>query len=232
VRRSRDLLSHIGGKSPQSVFKRHKQVRYLMRVVKCHPQCSYKHGENMCSTAALCMCIAMVGKKHCQDLRKQVENVMVVASNAHQRFKNESGNQLASVADIVNYMGLGGFMKDVGFHEYIICGEGCNEMHQVAAQRLADGSFVAEHEEPTSCLVARTLFTRCLVSHSRKGSVVAAVLTCNGHSVAVSSNGGEYSLFDSGPSFLVVGMNDTEFNDKLDDIIVDQCDVTVIYSKS
>jgi hypothetical protein len=186
----------------------------------------------MCSTAALCMCIAMVGEKDCEDLCRQVDTVMVVASNAHQRFKSKSGNQLASVGDILNYMGLDGFMKDVGFHEYIICEEGCNEMNQTAAKRLPDGTFLVGHEEAASCLISKTLFTRCLASHSRQGGVVAAVLTCNGHSVAVSSKDGSYSLFDSGPSFLVVGMNDPEFNAKLDEFIMDQCDVTVIYSKS
>jgi hypothetical protein len=186
----------------------------------------------MCSTAALCMCITMVGKKDGEDLRKRVENVMVVASNAHQRFKNTSGNQLASVADIVKHLGLDGFMKDVGFHEYIICEEGCNEMEHTAAKKLPDGSFLVEHEEPISCLISRKLFTECLGSRSRKGGVVAAVLTCKGHSVAVSRKGEEYSLFDSGPSFLVVEMNDTEFNHKMDEFILDQCDVTMISSKS
>jgi hypothetical protein len=180
----------------------------------------YSHGENMCSTAALCMCIAMVSKNACKDLCEQVASVMDIANNAHRHIRERSGNQLASVADIVKHMGLDGFMKHVGFHEYVICEEGCTEMTNTTP----------ELEEPVSCLISRTLLTRCLASHSRGGRIVAAVLTCDGHSVSVSKKNDEYSLFDSGPSFLMVEMNATQFDEKMNEIIVGQCDVTVIYS--
>jgi hypothetical protein len=184
-----------------------------MRVVKGQPQCSYEHGENMCSTAALCMCVAMVSQEACQNVGMLLEHVMGVASNVHQRFKKKSIHQLASVADIVKHMDLEDFMHNTGFHEYIICEGGSTEMN-------------------VSCMISRTLFTQCLASHSLGGGVVAAVLTCNGHSVAVSRKHEEYSLFDSAPSFLMVEMNETQFDEKMNEIIVGQCDVTVLYAQA
>jgi hypothetical protein len=174
----------------------------------------------MCSTAALCMCVAMVGKNASADLRSLVGSVMLVASNAHERVKIKSGNQVASVADIIKHMDLNGFLKHVALHEYIICEEGCTEMVKTSTG----------HEEPASCLISRSLLAQCLASHDSNEGVVAAVLTCNGHSVSISSKQNEYSWFDSGPSFLMVGMNATEFDEKLNEFVVGQCDVTVIYS--
>ena len=184
-----------------------------MRVVHCKSQHGYEHGENMCSTAALCMCIAMVGKGVGEGLRELVEDVMSVANSAHQRFQDKSGNQVASVADIVKHMELDGFMHKVKLVEYIICEDGCTEM--------------TEADEPTSCLISKQLLTRCLASRRGKLGTVAAVLTCGGHSVAVARKGDDYSLFDSGPSFLMVEMNTEQFNQQLDQFVVGQCDVTL-----
>jgi hypothetical protein len=192
-----------------------------MHTVKCKPQCSYQHGENMCSTAAVCMCISMVGKDACGDQRARVDRVMNVASKAHQQVKDRGGNELASVADVVKHLRLDG-TKRVDFVEYIICDEGCTE-----TKKTPTG-----YNEPTSCLISSKLLTQCLESRSGTGDVVAAILTCNGHSVCVSRTNHEYSLFDSGPSFLIVGMDDTEFNQKMNEFIVGgQCDVTVIYPR-
>jgi hypothetical protein len=168
----------------------------------------------MCSSAAVCMSIRMLDKRMSERQwnASLVHTVMLAASATHSHF----GGQVTNVSEVLSHMGSQKSIPiDIKCVEYIVCENGCIDI---------------ENGEPTSVMIDRKLFTHCL-EHRLPSSTV---LTCGGHSVCVSAHtdlvhpGVVYSLFDPGPSFLMLDMNQSQLEEQLDKIVVDQCDITIM----
>jgi hypothetical protein len=111
-----------------------------MRVFHSPPQCSYEHGVNMCTSAALRMCMTILEEDVPEDFGALVNQVMRVACREHIRFKGEP----VSVSEIVKQI----VPKYVTSVEYCICETGCSEVD-------SDG-------KPVSFMITRDLLIPCL----------------------------------------------------------------------
>jgi hypothetical protein len=170
----------------------------------------YPFGDNMCTTAALHMCIELLQDEikpgELRNLGHMMRHVMVRSSKAHAYFEG-SVPSLSVLLD--KTLPTAGFSVEVG--EYVICEEyGCKE--------FKDGY-------PTSYLISGVMLAPCL---RRVQRMCTAIMTCKGHSVCVWREGEHYGAFDSFPCRMTTGMTLGEFDELLNRFITGQCDVTLL----
>ena len=134
-----------------------------------------------------------------------------------------SGHNLTNVSDIVKHMKLQRFMGRIEMVEYVICEEG-----RFTQSKLDQ---VTGRLEPTSCFISIDILSDCLLPSIGDSRSVAAVITCNGHSVCISRKGDVYSFFDPSPSLFCLSMTREELYDIVAPIVVEQSDVTVFRHK-
>jgi hypothetical protein len=162
------------------------------------PQASYDNGNDMCTTAAVCMCVEIL-ENPTQTSSVLLGSAMSKASTIHRKIgKDLFTNQIIPQVSV-----------KVKYVEYVIC-----------------PNVDLGHEEfDTKFVVHKNSIPQLLKSTSTK----VGVLTCRGHTIAMSRSGEHYSVFDSEISYHTVGMTDRHIMEYLDRIIIEQCDFTIIY---
>lgn len=188
----------------------------------------FENGGKMCTTASLCMGMAIISGKmdaECQsrdEFAREMDGVMEISSRAHERMsKRLTGGASTSVCtgiqEVLDCAGIN--LKELGLSGssyivspragdptfYLTDGKGLS-LHANCGSKGSSSSLLYSPAQDlvTSDVVPELLLTRGPASH---GAV--AVLTCSGHSVLlVNSPGiGGYGHFDPLYGKMVVGLD-------------------------
>lgn len=205
-----------------------------MRVVKLRSQSTFDSGALMCTSACVCVSVAAVtgvigpGSESDPELRRKVENIMGIASNAHAKIEKIKDSKrrratddgeparrhyMVGAEEVLGLLDIDLEKAGLGVETLVICRDGQGTKFKRDEDRTKEEARVPLKSMPESCLIGIDHLPDCLVARDgAEGCGLAATVTVDLHTIAVAcSAGGVYSIYDPMPAAFVVGMTRAEF---------------------
>lgn len=207
-----------------------------MRKVSCCNQNAFEGGRSMCTTASMCMGVAILSMKLVpsqqddEDLKRCMTEVMQIAGTGHKNLSRRITNGTresvqASVDDVLLHANID--LQELGLvhRSYVIAQDAGTPSCQItdgkpAQMRLSGGPVEVLLYSPEQDFIPPSIVPEAMIpSKWDMPSSVVAVLTCKGHSVMLANGKSTdgYCYFDSLSGELITGMNRHEMHQLITD---------------